>query len=140
MFKLLTSAFLLLSTATFAQSISPGEAKMLADKLANSKPDTGQINILLKLAKYQVFKPGENKSDLDSAADFIKKAENINDGIKSRWADGYILLIQSYLLKEWGQPDKSKQTAENAVNILSKGSDKLLIAESYFRLADCYGL
>src|SRR6185369_13820229 len=129
MSKLLIAVFLLFSRATFGQSISSEEAKMLANKLAHSKPDTGQINILLKLAKYQVFKPGESKNDLDSAADFIKKAENINTDIKSTWAEGYILLIQSYLQKESGQPGKSKETAENAVNILSKGPDKPLIAE-----------
>jgi two-component sensor histidine kinase len=139
MLKLLIAAFLLFSTASFAQSISSEEAKMLANKLAKAKADTGQINILLKLAKYQVLKPGENKIDLDSAADFIKKAKNINTTIRSTWAEGYILLVQSYLLKERGQPDQSKETAGNAVNILSKGSDKLLLAESYFRLADCYG-
>jgi two-component sensor histidine kinase len=139
MFKLLIAAFLFFSTETFAQSISPEEAKMLANKLTNSKPDTGQINILLKLAKYRVLKPGENKNDLDSAADFIKKAENINTNIRSTWAKGYILLIQSYLLKERGEPGKSKEAAENAVNVLNKESDNLLIAESYFRLADCYG-
>jgi tetratricopeptide (TPR) repeat protein len=138
MSKLLIAAFLLFPTITFAQSISSEEAKILANKLTNNKPDTGQINILLKLAKYQVLKSGENKNDLDSAADFIKKAENINSAIRSTWAKGYILLIQSYLLKERGRLDKSKETAENAVNLLSKGSDKLLIAESYFRLADCY--
>jgi two-component sensor histidine kinase len=123
--------FIFLSTAMQAQSISDQEARTLLKTLPNSK-DTGQINILLKLAKYQVFKPGENKSDLDSAVDFIKKAENINATIKSNWAEGYILLIKSYLLRESGKEDEGKESARKAIGFLKNESDKLLAGEAYF--------
>jgi len=130
--SLLISAFLFFSTTIYAQSISPEEAKKLIKTLPDSKPDTAQINILLKLAKYQVFKPGENKSDLDSAETFIKRAENIKAGIGSKWASGYILLVRSYLLRESGKGDEAKESARNATGILKNEADKLLTGQAYF--------
>jgi hypothetical protein len=76
MCKLTLSVLLFFSAATYAQTIVPEEAKRLANSLPN-KVDTAQINVLLKLAKYHVFKPGENKEDLDSAAGLIKRAEQL---------------------------------------------------------------
>jgi two-component sensor histidine kinase len=130
--------FLLLSAATYAQSISPEEAKTLSRALTNGKADTAQINILLKLAKYQVFKPGENKTDLDSAANFIKQAESLNATIKSKWTEGYIFLIQSYMLREGGQRDKGREAAGRAVAILKNEADKNLAGEAYMEMAGYY--
>src|SRR5215471_12724044 len=126
MFKLLLPLSLFFSGVCYTQSLTQEEAKALVRTLSTSKRDTGQINSLLKLAKYQIFKPGENKDDLDSAADFIAKAENINSNIKSNWAEGYILLIKSYLLHESGKEDEGKESAGKAVDILKKETDKSL--------------
>jgi two-component sensor histidine kinase len=138
MFKLLLSVLLFFSSAGYTQSLTPEEAKALTNKLPYSKPDTGQINSLLKLAKYQVFKPGENKIDLDSAANYIKAAENINAAIKSKWAAGYILLIRSYLLKESGQREKAKESVKESVDILKNETDKNLLGEAYMELSGYY--
>lgn len=94
--------------------------------------------MLLKLAKYNIFKPGEAKQDLDTAANFIQQAEKINAGIKSNWANGYILLIQSYLLKERGDRDKAKETVERSAAILKNESDKNLAGESCMEQSGYY--
>lgn len=140
MFKLLIPTFLFFSAATYAQSISAEEAKSLANSLSNGRPDTVQINNLLKLAKYHIFKPGENKEDLDSAASFIKKAEKVNAGIKSKWADGYILLINSYLLRESGENEKAKESVRQAVDILKHEADKSLAGEAWFDYSGYYDI
>src|SRR5687768_16577047 len=131
MFKLLMRVFLLLPTVIHAQSISTREAKAMTNILANSKPDSVQMEILLKLAKYHVFKPGENKDDLDSAVSFIKKAENINARLISNRDNGYISLIKSYWLKESGQRDKAWDAAGHAVALLKNEADKNLAGEAY---------
>jgi two-component sensor histidine kinase len=135
MFKLLMRVFLLLPTVIHAQSISTREAKAMTNILANSKPDSVQMEILLKLAKYHVFKPGENKDDLDSAVSFIKKAENINARLISNRANGYISLIKSYWLKESGQRDKARDAAGHAVALLKNEADKNLAGEAYMELS-----
>src|SRR5258705_13707164 len=138
MFKLLTSVLLFFSATIYAQSLSPEEAKTLTNTLSKSGADTAQINILLKLAKYQIFKRGENKNDLDSAANFIKKAEDINAFIKSKWANGYILLIKSYLLRESGQRDKAREAVEPSIGILKNEEDKNLAGEAYMELSSYF--
>lgn len=133
-----TLVMLFIPLAIYPQQISREEADSLVYTLSKSKPDTGQIDILLKLAKYHVLKPGENKNDLDSAATLINKAEILNTTIKSRRAEGYILLIKSFHLKEDGQRDKAKEIVEQAINILKNEEDKFLLGEAYFELAGYY--
>lgn len=132
MIKLTFSVLLLFSTATYAQSLTPEEASILTNTLAGSKPDSAQINTLLKLAKYHIFKPGENKDDLDSAVGFIKRAENINSRVQSKWGSGYILLVRSYLLRERGEGENAKESVRQATVILKNEADKLLAGEAYF--------
>jgi tetratricopeptide (TPR) repeat protein len=130
MAKTLLSALLLLSSITHAQTISSEEAKRLTAALPGARADTAQIRTCLKIAKYHVFKPGEHKNDLDSAAHFITKAEGTNESIKSKWAEGYILLIRSYWLRESGQREKAKETVKQAVSILKNESDKDITGEA----------
>jgi two-component system, sensor histidine kinase PdtaS len=132
MLKALTAIFLFACFASNAQSISPEEAKGLTNMLTDSQRDTAQIRTLLKLAKYHIFKPGENKSDLDSAVSLVRQAENLNVGIKSKWANGYILLVKSYLTRENKQIESAKETARQAADILKTEADKLLAGEAYF--------
>ena len=134
---LFISVFLFFSIPSYAQSISPGEAKTLAEKL-NGREDTSQIDLLLRLAQYQIFKPGEFKADLDSAADFIKKAENINAHIGSKWANGYILLVNSDLLRETGQSEKAEEYARQAAEILKSNPDKSLAGQAYFEFSSYF--
>ncbi len=52
---------------------------LLLDSLRKSKPDTNRIALQLDLAQYFLFKPGEYKSDLDSAWQFIDQAMQLSD-------------------------------------------------------------
>lgn len=138
MCKVLTVVLLFCALASQAQSISAEEANKLTHTLTGSQEDTVQIRALLKLSKYHVFKQGENKSDLDSAANLIGRAEKLNTGIKSKWASGYILLTRSYLLRENGQRNEAKETARGAVAILSNEADNDLAGEACMELAGYY--
>jgi two-component sensor histidine kinase len=126
------TAFLFFSATISAQTISPEEAKTLTRTLPGSKRDTAQINNLLKLAKYHIYKPGENKNDLDSAADLIKRAEAVNVIVRSPGANGYILLTKSYWLRESGQGEQARESARQATSILKDQANKALAGEAYF--------
>lgn len=139
MHKLLLAVCLIAATATYSQTnTATNEVKSLTNALSDSKPDTGQIRILLQLAKHHIFKPGENKNDLDSAANFINRAEKVNATIQSTWAEGYTLLIKSYLLKESNEKDKARQSLQDAVSKLKNETDKNLLGEAYGELAGYY--
>src|SRR6266404_188880 len=72
----------------------------LLTRLGHSGQDTARIALLLKLAQFEVFKAGEYKTDLDSAAVYIESAKTLNNKLQSPPAAGWIVLTESYLLKE----------------------------------------
>ena len=114
------------------------ELSRLQKQLEASSPDTGRIGILLKMAEFEVFKPGEYKADLDSAANYIKQAEVLNRELKSPEAAGYITIEKSYLAKDRGDMKAGKALIENAISQLSQTGNKYLLGKAYFGLADYY--
>src|SRR5258708_9847994 len=106
------------------QDISRHEADSLLGSLSKAGADTAPINSLLKLALFEIHKPGEFKTDLDSAALFISQAKQINNKINSVEAYGYITLIEGHFERELGRPKDAKASVEKAVQILNNGADK----------------
>jgi two-component system, sensor histidine kinase PdtaS len=133
---LITFLLLQLMTAARGQDISRQEADSLLHLLSRTGTDTARIRLLLKVAEFHIFKPGEFKTDLDSAATFINDAKRL--GIRSKEADGDILLAQSYLTKERGQNNDAKGMVEKAIGILKDGNDKSLLGEAYLALTYYY--
>ena len=60
------------------QNSTPHE---LISLITKSKTDTGRIAVLLKLGKYFVDKPNENKNDLDSAYFFLNQATKLSEDL-----------------------------------------------------------
>jgi hypothetical protein len=52
------------------QTINREMAAKILKELTHSQKDTNRIEMLTGLAKYNLFKPGEEKQDLDSASYF----------------------------------------------------------------------
>lgn len=134
---------LLLFTLCFVTILSAGaqdraKATSLRNLLNKAEKDTTRISLLLELAEFQIFKPGEFKTDLDSAAGFIVKAKQINAKVRSAAVDGAITLTESYMVKERGQWVQGKALAEKAVQILSKGTDKFRLGRANLELAVYY--
>ncbi|MEO7045523.1 MAG: tetratricopeptide repeat protein, partial [Ferruginibacter sp.] len=123
---------------SFAQDISRHEADSLLIVLKRSKVDTARINLLLTLAKFQIFKPGEFKQDLDSAAAYIEKAKVLTTSLKSTESIGFITLVQAFLTKERGQKDVGKKMVEQAIATISKQKDKSRLPDAYLELSDYY--
>jgi two-component system, sensor histidine kinase PdtaS len=121
-----------------AQEISRPEADSLLLSLRKSKPGIDRINLLLRIAEFHIFKPAEYKADLDSAADFIKQANDLNNDMKSGSFHGYQTLVESYLAKERGQGQAGKELAEKAIQLLSKEKDQLHLAQACLGLSWYY--
>jgi len=64
-----------------AQNIEQTSASHLLTKLNASTTDTTRLRLLLEIGKFHVFKPGELKSDLDSAESYIGKARKLSDSL-----------------------------------------------------------
>jgi two-component system, sensor histidine kinase PdtaS len=131
--------FLLVFVSTYSQSITRQDADSMLTALKKVKKDIDRIDLLLNMAQYQIFKPGELPIDFDSALVYIKEAKALNKSVKSGAAEGYILLTDSYLTKERGQRDAGKKMAEQAVATLEGSNNKHYLGRAYYELSSYYG-
>jgi two-component sensor histidine kinase len=106
--------------------------------LNKSKPVIDRIDLLLNLAQFHVFKPGESKIDFDSANVYIKEAEALNATVRSQDVSGYLLLTKSYMTREKGQRDEAKQMVEKAISLLETGKNKSYLGKAYYELSQYY--
>ena len=137
--RLITTIILLFAfLISNGQNISRHEVDSLRRTLNSSSEQADHINSLLKLAEYQIFKPGEYKADLDSAAVFINQAEQLNVKEKSAAIYGHIDLVKAYLENEKGQKEKGKELVEQAIRILSATKDKFHLGKAFLALSQYY--
>src|SRR5262245_5283283 len=135
--QLLIISFLLLIGVASGQEFTRQEADSMIIELAQSKPDLQRIDLLLNLAQFHIFKPGEFQVDFDSATTYIDQAKALNKTINSSDAYGYELLTESLLIKEKGQRAKARIMVEKAVEILEPGANKSYLGSAIFELS-CY--
>jgi two-component sensor histidine kinase len=101
--------------------------------------DTVRIDNLLRLAAYQIRKPGEFKTDLDSAADFLARARTLNATVNDPRCVGLIALADSWLHEEDGHRDLAKKDAEDAIHLLTAyGKDYSALGEAWFQHSRFY--
>lgn len=110
----------------------------LRQQLADSRPDTARIGILLRMADFEILKTGEFKTDLDSATSYINDAEQLNGTVRSAEAKAYITIEKSYLARENHDMVTGKKLMEAAVNQLSGTGNKYLLGTAYLGLSDYY--
>ena len=130
----------LVVSASRAQDLSRHEADSISNALKTARQDTAHTHLLLKLAEFQMFKPGELKADLDSAAAFINQSRQLNAILKYPEDEGYILLEESYLANEYKDRAKGRQLLDTAIRILDKGQNHYIRGKAYAALADYFDI
>lgn len=101
--------------------------------------DTARVGQLLKLAAYQIKKPGAFKADLDSATDLIAHAQALNTRINDQRCAGLIALTNSWLHEEDGHREQAIKDAEDAIRIFTAyDKDYSGLGESWFQHARFY--
>ena len=110
--------------------------------LNKTSRDKDRVDLLLNLAQFHTFKPGELSADLDSAADFIRQARQLNFTLLSQQVEGYILLSESHLANEYKDRTKARQLLEQATQILEKEKEKDydFLGKAYMSLADYFDI
>src|ERR1700733_3302331 len=138
---------LFLETIMLGQEISRQEADSMLIKLEKTKSDADRMELLLNLAQFHIFKAGENKIDLDSAAVYINEAKALTKTVNSPDINAYLLLTESYLVKERGPKitvppyftsEESKEMVEKAISILQTGTNKSYLGQAYYELSSYY--
>jgi two-component sensor histidine kinase/tetratricopeptide (TPR) repeat protein len=136
-FLFLISFFFTMATV-LAQEITRQDADSMLLALKKSKTAMERFDLLLSVAQFHIFKPGESQVDFDSADVYLKEAVALNASLKSPDASGYLLLTKSFLTREKGQRDSAKKMTEEAMNILEKGKNKSYLGKAYYELSQYY--
>jgi len=125
-------------TAALSQEFTREYADSIRIALKKSSTDLNRIDLLLSLAQFYVFKPGEFQVDFDSARRYINEAEQLNKKVRSRDVVGYILLTESSIIKELGDWAAGKEMNQQALKILQPGTNKTYLGRAYYRLSEYY--
>lgn len=91
-----------------AQNINRQMAVKILTELAKSRPDTSRVRMLTDLDKYNLFKPGEEKNDLDSASYFLEKARSLSDALHALKWQHECQSIAVIILMERGQTEAGR--------------------------------
>ncbi|WP_354432288.1 MULTISPECIES: histidine kinase dimerization/phosphoacceptor domain -containing protein [unclassified Mucilaginibacter] len=129
--KILTSMLILLCgiSCVHGQIISRREADSLIKSVKVTQTSEAYANQLLRLAEFNIFKPGDFKSDLDSATMYMHEASKLNATIKSLQVNGYLQLLAGFFNKEIGvNPYVHFKEAINNLKF-TKDNFHLLLAE-----------
>jgi two-component sensor histidine kinase len=79
--------------------------------------DTGRANLMLNLALSYVYRPGENKSDLDSAELWAKQVENINRKVQDKRIEAKTFFVYSNILREGGNATAGREYIERSLAV-----------------------
>ena len=124
--------------AAFSQDYTKQEADSMMRALKNTKAGVNRTELLLNLAQYHIFKPGELPLDFDSAANYIHEAKVLNNIVNSSAVSGYQILTESYLIKERGQKEEGKKMVEKAIKVLEYGTNKDYLGQACYELSTYY--
>ena len=118
----------------YGQVLNSSELEQLTKNLAKSRDDTAKVGILLKLSLHYIFKPGEEKSDMDSAfmltaaASALSRRLNYDKGV----AGSCLNFAINY--REMGQGDKGKLFTDSAISLSREHGLPELLGEAYIEL------
>jgi hypothetical protein len=124
--------------AAYGQDLTGPQVDSLRLVLKGSLPDTARLDMLFRLAEFYIVKPGDDKQDLDSAADCLKETALINVKLRSEDIRGFQSMMASMLAKERKQEKQGKEMAEAAVRMLAGSPNKYYLGRAYFNLSEYY--
>lgn len=120
------------------RNLSREEAVHLFRSLNGKIPDSTRIKLYLRLAQFNILKPGEFKADIDSAEGFILEAERINPRLRSAESDGAIDFVKFMINREKGQKKAAKALLEKAIKTLQGTNEHYYLGQAYFELSQLY--
>ena len=133
-----TLVTLLICLSIYPQQILREEADSLISAVGKSKPDTGRINLLLKIAQFHLLKEEVTKTDFDSASMLIKQAVLLNGSVKSKVTEAYIALVESSFERKKGRRESGQLKVDEAINILKGGTNNSVLGQAYFEKSNYY--
>ena len=103
--------------------------------LSKTGRDTSRVKYLIGVADHFIDRPGVQKADMDSAAQYFKKAADLANALGSEKWKHNTLMAYGQFYAEQKLPDKQKEVYRKAILMSQKSGNKELEAESWFYLS-----
>jgi two-component sensor histidine kinase len=127
------SLFLLASVNGTAQSKE--DPAVLKKKIAAAESDSQKVELLLKLSNYYLTKPGEFKTDLDSANTINSEAKNLSNSLGYKLGKGKTILLDAQIYREKGDSKNGLKKTKEALAYFQKNNLTEQQGDSYAELA-----
>lgn len=107
---------------------------LLQEELHNSHADTARIRILVELGKYQLYKAGEAKADLDSSQHYLQAAAQLSDSLGQQVWKHEIKSLVMVLTMERGDSAGGRKIYNHLIEECRRTNDKATEAATLFRM------
>jgi tetratricopeptide (TPR) repeat protein len=132
--KLSTVVILLLTLYLNAKSQNTSSADSTRQLLSDLKKTTAgreRLEILIKLGSYYLHKPGEVKSDLDSADLFLNQAKELSAKLKISKIQNKVSFLKAEVIFERGDQPKARIAYLQAIDNYMLSGEKEEAAEAW---------
>jgi len=135
---LISLCFVVANISCLAETLSPIELQQSLKLLQQNKRDTSEVELLIRLAYHYVTKRGEEKSDMDSAAMLLNRAEGLSKALAYSKGMVGVCVRRTALLKELKETDKARALCDSAISMASKQNLHHLLGEAFMQRAAFY--
>ncbi|MCD0465100.1 histidine kinase dimerization/phosphoacceptor domain -containing protein [Flavobacterium sp. ENC] len=133
--RILCTAVLFLGTGISAIAQSKEDPEQLKKKIASAENDSQKVELLLALSNYYLMKPGEFKTDLESAYILNIQAKNLSNDLNYKPGKGKTILLEAQICREKGDSEKALKKTKEALAYFQKNNLTEQQGESYNELA-----
>jgi two-component sensor histidine kinase/Tfp pilus assembly protein PilF len=124
-----------IKTTVYGQGVDQKTINRIKNRLNHPLSDTARIRLLLEMAKFHIYKPGELKLDLDSGEKFLNRAGKISDSLQLLDWQHKIQIMTVVMAMERGDEKKGRILFNRAVTKFQQQDDKFSEADLRFRFA-----
>lgn len=125
-----------------ASLLFPYASRAFADscllRLPRLESDTNKVILLLKLANFCVYKPGEEKADMDSAGTYLTSALDLSNALHYEKGQIMSLMIWGVVFSESGDNARGIRISKKAIALSMDSKETLLMAKAWFYLGERY--
>ncbi|KFF03420.1 hypothetical protein B0A68_06545 [Flavobacterium reichenbachii] len=114
---------------------SKEDPDQLKKKIAAAESDSQKVELLLTLSNYYLTKPGEFKTDLDSANTINSEAKNLSNSLGYKLGKGKAILLDAQIYREKGDSKNGLKKTKEALAYFQKNNLTEQQGDAYAELA-----
>jgi two-component sensor histidine kinase len=132
--KLSAVVILLFALCLSTKAQSADSTRQFLSDLEKTNSDSVRLKLLVKLGSNYLHRPGEVKSDLDSADLFLDQAKKLSAKLKSSKIQNMVLFLQAEVLFERGDKPKARIAYLHVIDNYRRSDEKEEEAQVWFTM------